>query len=96
MRARAPGNTTVTAIGEGNVTVSWEAPDGDGGWPIEGYRVQWKSGSEEYDPSRQAEVTDLDNLTHTISGLTHGVAYTVGENLFAACLLQAGRRSWPR
>jgi hypothetical protein len=24
------------------------------------------------------------------------VAYTVGENLFAACLLQAGRRSWPR
>ena len=90
----APGNTTVTAIGEGNVTVSWEAPDGDGGWPIEGYGVQWKSGSEEYDPSRQAEVTDLDNLTHTIGGLTHGVAYTARAKTSSrpACCRQAVAR----
>ena len=39
--------------------------------------MQWKSGSEEYDPSRQAEVTDLANLSYTISDLTSDVEYTV-------------------
>ena len=55
----------------------WAAPDDDGGSPVEGYKVQWKSGSEEYDPSRQAEVTDLANLSYTISDLTSDVEYTV-------------------
>ncbi len=73
----APGNSTVTAVGSGKLTVYWAAPAGDGGSPVEGYKVQWKSGSEEYDPSRQAEVTDLANLSHTISDLTSGVEYTV-------------------
>ena len=43
--------------------------------------MQWKSGSEEYDgtesSTRQAVVTDLDNLTYRIAGLTAGVEYTV-------------------
>ena len=73
----APGNLAVTATDEGEMTVSWTAPDYDGGSPIEGYKVQWKSGSQEYDPSRQADVTDLAGLSHTIPGLTDGVEYTV-------------------
>ena len=73
----APGDLDVTAIGDGKLSVSWEAPSYDGGAPIEGYKMQWKSGSEDFDPSRQAEVTDLANLSHTISVLTDGVAYTV-------------------
>ena len=75
-----PGNLTVTA-GDTEVSLSWETPGYDGGSPLEGYRVQWKSGSEEYDDTptstRQAEVTDLANLAHTIAGLTNGVEYTV-------------------
>ena len=73
----APGDLTAAPVGSGKLIVYWAAPAGDGGSPIEGYRVQWKSGSEEYDPSRQAEVTDLTNLSYTISDLTSGVEYTV-------------------
>ena len=44
-------------------------------------KVQWKSGSEDYDGSagstRQAEITDPASRTHTITGLTDGVEYTV-------------------
>ena len=43
--------------------------------------MQWKSGSEDYDGSggstRQAEITDPASRTHTITGLTDGVEYTV-------------------
>ena len=74
---QAPGELTVTAAGAGQLSVSWTAPDDDGGSPIEGYKVQWKSGAEDYDPTRQAEVTDLANLSHVIGDLTDGVAYTV-------------------
>ena len=73
----APGDPTAVAVGSGELTVYWAPPAGDGGSPVEGYKVQWKSGSEEYDPSRQAEVTDLANLSYTISDLTSDVEYTV-------------------
>ena len=36
--------------------------------------MQWKSGTEEYDAARQADVTDR---AHTIDGLTGGVDYTI-------------------
>ena len=76
----APGNpTAATSAGrEAELTVTWTAPASNGGAAITGYRVQWKSGSEDYDATasstRQAAVT---GLTHTIAGLTNGVSYTV-------------------
>ena len=76
----APGGfAAATAEGrEGELDVSWTAPASDGGAAISGYKVQWKSGSEDYDATatstRQAVVT---GLTHTITGLTDGVTYTV-------------------
>ena len=73
----APRDVAATAVGGGKLTVSWDPPDDDGGSPIEGYKVQWKSGTEAYDSSRQAEVTDLERLSHTIDSLTSGVDHSV-------------------
>ena len=79
----APGGLAVaTAEGrEGELSVSWTAPASDGGAEVTGYRVQWKSGTETYDGSeastRQALVNDPAILSHTVTGLTVGTAYTV-------------------
>ncbi len=74
----APANFSATAVGSGKLTVSWQEPY-DGGWPIEGYKVQWKSGTQEYSSSRQATVTGLSDpvLLTTITGLTNDESYTL-------------------
>ena len=65
---------------EGELSVSWSAPQSDGGSEVTGYRVQWKSGTEAYDGSetstRQAVLGDT-ATSHTIAGLANGTAYTV-------------------
>ena len=77
----APQSLNVSPDDTGTLGVSWEAPASDGGSAITGYKVQWKSGSEDYDGSagstRQAEITDPASRTHTITGLTDGVEYAV-------------------
>ena len=77
----APQSLNVSPDDTGTLDVSWEAPASDGGSDITGYKVQWKSGSEDYDGSagstRQAEITDPASRTHTITGLTDGVEYAV-------------------
>ena len=77
----APQSLNVSPDDTGALDVSWEAPASHGGSAITGYKVQWKSGSEDYDGSagstRQAEITDPAILTHTITGLTDGVEYAV-------------------
>ena len=54
----APTNVSATPGSYLNLTVSWQEPVSDGGSPIEGYKVQWKSGTQEYSSSRQEEVAD--------------------------------------
>ena len=75
----APTNASVTPVGSGKLSVSWQEPPGDGGSPLEGYKVQWKSGTQEYHPSRQVVVTDLTKIVwlQTISGLTNDESHTV-------------------
>ena len=75
----APSSVAATAVGSGKLTVSWQQPPGDGGSPIRGYNVQWKSGTQEYDSSRQAVVTDLTDLVQlqTINGLTNDQRHTI-------------------
>ena len=72
-----PGHLTAMAGGTGELSVSWNAPLLSGSASINAYVVQWKSGDQDYDTSRQAIVTTLDDLSHTITGLTTGVKYTV-------------------
>ena len=66
------GGVTVTP-GVESLIVSW-IPVAD----ANGYKVQWKSGEQEYDPAtRQALVSGADATSHTIPGLTPGTEYTV-------------------
>ena len=79
----APGGLAV-ATGEGRereLTVSWTAPESNGGSEVTGYRVQWKSGTEAWDGSEtstwQAVLGDPAAASHTIAALANGMAYTV-------------------
>ena len=65
--------TNVLASGNAELTVTWDAPD-NGGSAITGYTVQWKSGTQSYNTSRQATVT---TTTHTIPSLTNDTTYTL-------------------
>ena len=62
---------TVTA-GKAKLAVSWTAVD-----EATGYRVQWKSGGESYDASREAEVPRGSTTRHTIRDLSNGTEFTV-------------------
>ena len=61
---------------DGELVVSWTAPDNAGGSPVTGYVVQWKSGTQSYSTSRQ-ETTDETGTTVIIPDLTNGTEYTV-------------------
>ncbi len=69
----APMGLTLTA-GDGSLLSTWTAPVNDGGSAITGYRVQWRSGIEDWN-SRSREATST-TTEHEISGLTNGVTYT--------------------
>ena len=65
--------SNVLASGNAELTVTWDAPN-DGGSAITGYTVQWKSGTQNYNTTRQATVT---TTTHTIPTLTNDTTYTL-------------------
>ena len=72
-----PHAPTVTFThGNGQLTVDWTAPTNDGGSPVTGYVVQWKSGTQSYAIARQ-ENTDETGTTVTIPDLNNGTEYTV-------------------
>ena len=49
----APVSLTAVAGDDGQVSLSWQEPASDGGSLLDGYKVEWKSGGEEYDRRRQ-------------------------------------------
>ena len=59
-------------VGVGQLAVTWTAVS-----DASGYKVQWKSGGEDYAESRQALVSGGDTVSHTLTGLTVGTEYTV-------------------
>ena len=65
---------TGVAVTSGNagLLVNWVAVDN-----ATGYKVQWKSGSQSYDTTRQATITSGSTTSHTIPNLTNGTEYTV-------------------
>ena len=73
----APSSLSATSTGNGSLALSWRAPQNDGGSPIQGYKVQWKSGSQEYDSSREVVITSTSDTHDTLTGLTNGQSYDV-------------------
>ncbi len=57
--------------------LSWHAPDSGGGSDITGYRVQWKEAGDSWDTVADVSEESVTGITHTITGLTGGVRYTV-------------------
>ncbi len=67
------GGPAVTVTpGVESLAVSWNPVDGAGG-----YKVQWKSGEEGYDPANRQAWTRGDKMSHTIPELTAGTEYTI-------------------
>ena len=77
-----PQNLRVVPDSIRSLNVSWEDPTSDGGSAVTWYKVQWKSGEEEYDSSRQKHVrrsflTSWGGRSYPIPDLIIGVQYTV-------------------
>ena len=76
--ALVPGQVTGVEVtpGTGRLKVDWNAVTN-----ADGYKVQWKSGTETFTNaaanSREATVTSGSTTSHTIMGLTNGTAYDV-------------------
>ena len=70
----APQELTIEGVGEEGLTLSWEVPSDTGGFPVDGYVVQWKTGDEEYSTEHSVEV---DTLAHAIPGLADEEAHAV-------------------
>ena len=69
--ARVTG-LTVTP-GDARLAVNWAAVDN-----ATGYRVQWKSGGQDYNTGdRQVTIPSGTTTSHTITGLANGTEYTV-------------------
>ena len=71
----APRNVEITGFGDGEITVAWDAPLGNGGSTITGYKVQWK---EETTPNWDSPSEETDDASpYTIENLTNGTRYDV-------------------
>ena len=86
--------TELNAVsGDEKLTLTWVAPSGEatGGASITRYIVQWKSGAQEYDTSRQLTPT---GTSQVIGRLTNGTAYSV--RVRADNSVQATSYNWAR
>ena len=56
---------------------SWQAPSSNGGSTVTGYKVQWKEAADSWVTEADVSEASVTGTTHTITGLTEGVEYTV-------------------
>ena len=73
----APGAPEVSAQDSTSLAVTWTEPASDGGSAITGYRVQWKEEADSWETPADVSEAEATGTSHTITGLTGGVEYTV-------------------
>ena len=74
----APQSLSVaTGDQDQELEASWQAPISNGGSAVTGYRVQWKDAAGSWDTAADVSEATATGTTHTISGLTGGVEYSV-------------------
>ena len=56
---------------------SWQAPSSNGGSDVTGYKVQWKESTDSWDTEADVSEATVTGTSHTITGLTGGVEYSV-------------------
>ena len=71
----APRNVAITGSADEELTVAWDAPLGNGGSTITGYKVQWKE-ADTPNWDSPSEATD-DASPYKIENLTNGTKYDV-------------------
>jgi hypothetical protein len=69
----APTGLVATAVSPTKIDLSWNAPSNNGGYPITGYKIQYRTGSDQYADL----ITNTDSTTTTFShnGITAGQLY---------------------
>ena len=60
---------------DGDVTLTWNSPT-TGDATIASYRIEWRSGKEQFDSSRSS-TAEAGATSYTLSSLTNGVEYTI-------------------
>ena len=71
----SPRNVDITGSGDEELTVAWDAPLGNGGSAITGYKVQWKEADT---PNWDSPFEAPDDASpYKIENLTNGTAYDV-------------------
>ena len=71
----APTGVTATADSPTAVTVSWTAPEDNGGTDITGYKVMWKMSDADAYADADMATAAADATSHQVTGLTEMTAY---------------------
>ena len=71
----APRDLSATP-GNGEVSLSWNVPDDDGGSSIIGYQIASKTGNSDFTTFKDILGSSAETQTYTAIGLTNGVTYT--------------------
>ena len=72
-----PRSVKVEQGGTGELDVSWEEPDSNGGSSITGYKVQWKEAADDWNTAADVSEVTTTDTSYTIASLSLGVEYSV-------------------